>query len=881
MGQFSRDIIDASHVLFRRAAPEQAGIFSGLNPATYNVNDPFVLWVIQTVIIIGFTQILSLLFARIRQPRVIAEVIGGVILGPTVMGRIPNFTNRIFPPASIHVLTLTSTVGLVFFLFIIGIEVDISLLKRNARASLAISVAGLIIPLGLGAALAVPIYNNFADDGVKYGYFILFVAVAVGITAFPVLCRILTETRLLDTTVGVLALSAGIGNDVTGWVLLALTVALVNASTGLVALYVLLTGVGFTIFLLLPGKWAFRWLARRTGSLEKGEPTAFMMTVTLILVLMSAFFTDIIGIHAIFGGFIAGLIIPKDNGFAISVVEKMEDFITLLLLPQYFTLSGLRTNLSLLDTGLTWGYTILICVVAFFAKFIPCSVTAKAFGFTTRESGAVGVLMSCKGLVELIVLNVGFQAKILNERVFSMFVLHAIVLTFITTPLTLLVYPARVRTHGGAGLEKALTPGTGAATTSGEFTRSKFAVVLDGMEQLPSAMTLLQLLRRSSTSTRSPVNEKSSIDKTSIRSEAPVVPYLPEESTISIDALRLVELTERTSAVLRSQAAGTLVHNDPVVSVFRTFGRLNHFSMSAALSVISYDEFSSHVVDHVRENGSQMTIIPWPISSATGASSSSHTTSYSPFDSLFSNTHEKDEAAALLLRSQFVRKVFANSSSDVALFVDRGFLTDSSSSIHPHIFLPFFGGPDDRVALSFVIQLCMQDEVSATVIRLQRLESDGRESVHSVGGKFVFHYGDTVAFPNTVYSQQGTHGRMQSDTADNILWDRLTSPNTSFSPAIRAALTRISFQRESAARPLHRMLELAGEASQTSRPLLVVAGRSRRMAVESHQRELHELVSERNTSLESEVAKTFGDVGSTFVVGGSNVSLIVTQATIQ
>lgn len=243
---------------------------------------------------------LSLLFGRIRQPRVIAEVIGGVLLGPTVMGRIPNFSNTIFPTNSLHLLTLTSTVGLVFFLFIVGIEIDVSILKKNAKASLAISATGLIIPLGLGAAIAVPIYHNFAD-GVKYGDFILFVAVAVGITAFPVLCRILTETRLLDTTVGVLALSAGIGNDVTGWVLLALAVALVNASTGLVALYVLLTGFGFTIFLLFPGKWAFRWLARRTGSLEKGEPTAFMMTVILILVLMSGFFTDIIGIHPIFG----------------------------------------------------------------------------------------------------------------------------------------------------------------------------------------------------------------------------------------------------------------------------------------------------------------------------------------------------------------------------------------------------------------------------------------------------------------------------------------------------------------------------------------------------------------------------------------------------
>src|SRR6266436_764480 len=253
------------------------------------------------VLIIAFTQILSLLFGRIRQPRVIAEVIGGVLLGPTVMGRIPNFTNTIFPSTSIHLLTLTSTIGIVFYLFIVAIELDASVAKKNAKASLVISVSGLIIPLGLGAAIAVPIYNNFVSSSVNYCYFILFVAVAVGITAFPVLCRILTETRLLDSTVGVLVLSAGIVNDVTGWVLLALTVALVNASSGITAFYVLLTGAGYTLFLLLPGRWAFKWLARKTGCLEKGEPTAFMMTVILVLVLISSFFTDIIGIHPIFG----------------------------------------------------------------------------------------------------------------------------------------------------------------------------------------------------------------------------------------------------------------------------------------------------------------------------------------------------------------------------------------------------------------------------------------------------------------------------------------------------------------------------------------------------------------------------------------------------
>ncbi|KAI0307082.1 cation/H+ exchanger [Multifurca ochricompacta] len=799
MGQFSQDL---NLAFFRRDAPQQAGIFAGLNPATYNVNDPFVLWVIQTVIIICFTQLLSLLFARIRQPRVIAEVIGGVILGPTVMGRIPNFTNTIFPPNSIHLLSLTSTFGLVFFLFIVGVEVDVSLAKRNAKASIAISIAGLAIPLGLGAAVAVPVYHNFVDSSVNYGYFILFVAVAVGITAFPVLCRILIETRLLETTVGVLVLSAGIGNDITGWVLLALTVALVNASTGLTALYVLLTGIGFTFFLLFPVKWAFRWLARRTGSLEKGEPTAFMMTITLILVLISALFTDIIGIHPIFGGFLAGLIIPKDNGFAISVVEKMEDFVGLLLLPQYFTLSGLKTNLGLLDNGITWGYTILICVVAFLAKFIPCSVTAKAFGFTARESGAVGVLMACKGLVELIVLNVGLQAKILDQRVFSMFILQALVLTFITTPLTLLIYPPHVR--------KALTPSTGAASASDEFMRSKFTVVLDSIEQLPSAMTLTQLLQRPSR--RSP----------------------------------LVELTERTSAVLKSQAADALIHHDPVLSVFRTFGRLNHFSMSASLSVIGYDKFPIHVTDYARENGSQVIVIPWPLAS------SHPTPSYNPFDSLFSKTSGRDDPADSLLRSHFVRRVFANSPSDVALFIDRGLSTDSHSPIYPH--------------------LCMHEGVRATIVRLYQSDSDGKESVNTVGDKSAFHYDDTVAFPNTVYSQQGTEVRIQSSAADDLLWDRLTLPNSSSSAEARTALTRISFQSESVARPLHRMLELAGRAaSRTSKPLLAVVGRSRRMAVQSRQRELHQLVSECNGSLGSEVAKTFGDVASAFVVAGGGM----------
>lgn len=160
------------------------------------------------------TQLLALILGRIRQPRVISEVIGGVLLGPSVMGRIPGFSNTVFPNnASIAILTLTADIGLILFLFLVGLEIDVRVMRRNARASIAISLAGLIVPLGLGAALAVPIYHNFIDQSVNFGYFILFVAVAVGITAFPVLCRILTELKLVDTTVGVVVLAAGVGND--------------------------------------------------------------------------------------------------------------------------------------------------------------------------------------------------------------------------------------------------------------------------------------------------------------------------------------------------------------------------------------------------------------------------------------------------------------------------------------------------------------------------------------------------------------------------------------------------------------------------------------------------------------------------------------------
>ena len=211
------------------------------------------------------------------------------------MGRIPGFSNAIFPTPSLPYLNLIATIGLVLFLFLVGLEVDLGVMKKNGRSSALISAAGMVLPFGLGVVVAIPVYNNFVNhEHTSFGHFVLFVGVAMSITAFPVLCRILVSTKLLDTKVGVIVLAAGVGNDVVGWILLALTLALVNAKSGVTAVYVLLCAVGWATLLLWPIRKGFVWLARRTGSIDHG-PTPGMMVFTLLIVFTSAFITDIIG----------------------------------------------------------------------------------------------------------------------------------------------------------------------------------------------------------------------------------------------------------------------------------------------------------------------------------------------------------------------------------------------------------------------------------------------------------------------------------------------------------------------------------------------------------------------------------------------------------
>ena len=323
------------------------------------------------------------------------------------MGHIPGFTNTIFPTASLPSLSVAANLGLVLFLFLVGLETDLRFLMSNWRVALGVSAAGMVLPFGLGCALSYGLYNHFQSQPgtvpVDFATFLLFIGIAMAITAFPVLCRILTDLKLLGTRVGVIVLSAGVGNDVVGWILLALCVALVNAGSGITALWVLLVAAAYVLFLIFVFRPLFIRFLERTGSLQKG-PSQSVVMLTLLIALASAFFTQVIGIHAIFGGFIIGLICPHEGGFAIKLTEKIEDLVVAIFLPLYFTLSGLSTNLGLLDTGIVWGYVVGIIATAFTAKVVGGALASRYCGLLWRESFSIGVLMSCKGLVELIVL---------------------------------------------------------------------------------------------------------------------------------------------------------------------------------------------------------------------------------------------------------------------------------------------------------------------------------------------------------------------------------------------------------------------------------------------------------------------------------------------
>ncbi|KAG2341230.1 hypothetical protein BDR05DRAFT_936641 [Suillus weaverae] len=839
-------------------------------------------------IIIMMGQLLSLGLGKIQQPKVVAEILTGIILGPTAMGRIPSFTQHIFPAPSLPYLSLVANIGLCLFLFIVGLEIDASVIKRNARSSLLISLPSMTLTFGLGAAISVPLYHNFIGPPVKFTYFMLFTGVSFSITAFPILCRILSTLKLLDTTVGVIVLSAGVCNDIIGWSLLALAVALVNATSGLTALWILLTCVAFAVFLIFPVRMALLRFAMLTGSTRNG-PTMFFLTITMIILWACAFFADSVGVNPMFGAFLAGIVVPREGGLAISLTEKLEDMVTVVFLPLFFTLTGLNANLGLLDNGITWGFVIAIICLDFAGKFSAYTIAVRISGMSWRESSTVGSLMSCKGLIELIVLNIGLAAGILTQTVFSMFVLEALVLTFMTTPLVSVFYPPerRVRTPVG-GISQAST-GEGdevkcdceCRITEDQPWPSRFTVVLDKFDHMSGMLAATQLILPSPLVT------------TSRTIESMCASDRIQEPEISVNALRLIEMSDRTSDIMKSSATDALIHTDPILGVFRTFGELNDISLSLSLSIVPYEDMPDIVADQAKRHGSELILLPWLLPTSNSRetredpfSPHSSGTERNPLEVFISGSKGTGNLAAVT-HSQFVHKVFADNKTDVALFIDPGSSpSDTGLGSARHVFFPFFGGPDDRLALEFVVQLCANPRISATVVHMSRSSAEGaaveRPSLVHLEEKEIYKtqkpgYHEmpippTVVLPNVSYGP--TH--FGSETADSVIWMRYINSHSlsNVSPSMRAALSRIQFSEHSSSIPLHSAIQQAS----ARKPVLVVVGRSQRLGWDDHTLELESILKERGSVGQEVVRRTIGDVATAFVASDCATAVVVLQA---
>lgn len=330
---------------------------------------------------------------------------GGILLGPSAFGRNAKYITNIFPTQSVIILETFADMGLLFFLFMVGLELDLKQIRKTGGHALAIAAAGISLPFVAGVGVSFVLHNTIATEG-KFAPFLVFMGVAMSITAFPVLARILAERKLLTTDVGQLAMSAAAVNDVVAWVLLALAVALSGSSKSpAIVAWVLLCGIAFVVVMFVVVQPFMVWVAGRS---PENEPVKeVVVALTLGGVLVAGFCTDAIGIHSIFGAFLFGLIIPKEGHFAGALVEKLEDFVTILMLPLYFASSGLKTNIGTIHGARSGGLLVLVITVACAVKITGTFLAAKASRVGTRKAITLGVLMNTKGLVELIVLNIG------------------------------------------------------------------------------------------------------------------------------------------------------------------------------------------------------------------------------------------------------------------------------------------------------------------------------------------------------------------------------------------------------------------------------------------------------------------------------------------
>jgi Kef-type K+ transport system membrane component KefB len=413
------------------SAPAATAVLKAQAPAAHSGAIGHVL--LSLVVIIILARLLGSAFHYFHQPPVIGEIIAGILLGPSFLGRLaPAVSAYVFPTSVGPFLGVISEVGVILYMFLVGLELDPGLLKRRGHAAVAISHASIIAPFLLGTLLSLILYPRLATGDLRFTAFSLFLGVSMSVTAFPVLARILTDRGMHKSRMGVIALTCAAVDDVTAWCLLALVVAIIEARTAgaLITFGLALAFIAIMFFVVRPTMVRLTLAHGNRGRLTQG-----LMAVVFVALLFSAWATDLIGIHAVFGAFALGAVIPHDSDLARELTDRLEDLLIVLLLPAFFAYTGLRTQIGLVNGVEQWILCGVIILVASAGKFGGSAVAARLTGLNWRDASALGVLMNTRGLVELIVLNIGLDLGVISPTLFAMLVLMALSTTLATTPI--------------------------------------------------------------------------------------------------------------------------------------------------------------------------------------------------------------------------------------------------------------------------------------------------------------------------------------------------------------------------------------------------------------------------------------------------------------
>ncbi len=397
----------------------------------HNLQHPLAILLAQIITIILVARFFGWVSRKIGQPTVIGEMVAGIVLGPSLIGMyFPEFSGMLFPKDSLGNLQFLSQIGLILFMFVIGMELDLKVLKNKAHDAVVISHASIIIPFSLGLGLAYFIYHSFAPQGVEFISFGLFLGIAMSITAFPVLAGIVRERGIHKTKLGAIVITCAAADDITAWCILAAVIAIVKAGSLTGSLYVIVLAVIYVMLMLK----VVRPFLKKVGDLSSTKESLSKPVVAIffLTLLLSAYASELIGIHALFGAFLAGAIMPENNKFRSIFIEKIEDVSVVVLLPLFFVFTGLRTQIGLINDPYLWKVTGVIILVAVAGKFFGSTFAAKIVGHSWKDSLSIGTLMNTRGLMELVVLNIGYDLGVLSTEIFTMMVIMALVTTFMT-----------------------------------------------------------------------------------------------------------------------------------------------------------------------------------------------------------------------------------------------------------------------------------------------------------------------------------------------------------------------------------------------------------------------------------------------------------------